>query len=1330
MGIVKYSFSGANQDITKSKHPFQYYFDGQHIKITATEDQSTGSIMNEKGNTSVVTIPTVTINESTSTITYGTSTLVYDSTNEIASQIASGSLPTSSSDQIIIGHIETRDGLVLWTTDSVGFDCIWHLDNILSDVYTLKLLYVRDFNFNINKPIQAVYNFENENIQKIYWVDGAHQIRYINITHDSIEGNTPLIDIPINTINFVGNILFSQPVVTGVLNGGTHTAGMIQYSFNLYRLNGSQTKLSPLSQLVALDKGPQLGGGELNETVSTIPIIQLDNLDISYTHIKIYAIKYTSFNELPSVSLIDERELGTNTSLTIYDDGSIIETLTLEEFLFLGSNPIIPAHIESKDSRLFLANIQDTAFEIPDILDLRAYSFNQSSSTTKVWRDPVVINDVLDVSQNFVTIPSDWGFDLQHPSINLEYKTRKYQKSSSVIGGEGKYIKYELVSKTASQLTHLPEEYRFFKDGELYRIGIEFFNNLGQTSAPQWIADFRAQTGNLEGSYNTLKVTLTADFYTWLNTYTFETIASIPVGYRIIRADRTPQDRTIICQGGLTQMMCQTTEKKSEHQYWKIESNRRVASDDLKKMPIPVTRGYLSNMNPLGKTDHLKMMNEESDYGSGSGEFPNEEIYSGTAGSTKRQQSWQYTKMFQMHSPEVLFDSGVAFNSSMRMKIKGVVKRTKTSIWLKRINITNKTIVRSERDDNVDNNTLLGISYIKFLALFGPSDKGSEMDHQLIYREWGTFLPSSSINEYDIYGTPEVTARSQGVTNYNGDGDFQYVNTLEGFLTDENDDESTKNAAIVSMNSSGAKCITLVEGVANVPSVEFRRGLDEIHTEIGIAEHDGLMLAELIITDANVAIGNIYGGNSFEDRSRTTYIEIGNYAPIATTFVQIDNPGDTYVGTFQFARISKLDNEILDDQVLQLTEIVSYPVESTIDLKNRNDLSLFDWDSEFQPTYDEYVKYNRVYSQQPTLVGNTSEDFTFRRIKGFDTRIQATKLKIPNESVDSWTDILENEVMDLDGKYGSISNIMVWKDNMYSFQDEAISSISINPRIQIQGSDGVALELGTGGILYDWTYITTKSGSINKWGIIAGKKGIYYYDALNKAIGRIPDAINTLLSDAKGMHSYFSSNYNYNLLKVDNPLLATGVVFGYDNLNNDVYFTLMQGDKSFTRCYNELKDAFIDLKTYIPSRYINKGEKLIISDSTNKVLWEQFKGDYNIFYGTPQSSFVILQVNPEDISTVFDTIQYNSEIYLNDIDQPEKTLTHIHAYNEYQDSGKIPLVVGRDKNLRRKFREWKAAIPREGRNRIRNPWIFLKLELENTSNYKMILHDITINYTV
>ena len=114
-------------------------------------------------------------------------------------------------------------------------------------------------------------------------------------------------------------------------------------------------------------------------------------------------------------------------------------------------------------------------------------------------------------------------------------------------------------------------------------------------------------------------------------------------------------------------------------------------------------------------------------------------------------------------------------------------------------------------------------------------------------------------------------------------------------------------------------------------------------------------------------------------------------------------------------------------------------------------------------------------------------------------------------------------------------------------------------------------------------------------------------------------------------------------------------------------------------------------------------------------------------------SYVTLNVNPEyDLDCIFDNINFKSECYLNNIDQPDKTLTHIQATSDYQSSNLTPLVLGRNNNLRRKFRDWNALIPRQSnkRERIRGNYIKLKLQFNNTNNYKFILHPVNIFYTV
>ena len=172
--------------------------------------------------------------------------------------------------------------------------------------------------------------------------------------------------------------------------------------------------------------------------------------------------------------------------------------------------------------------------------------------------------------------------------------------------------------------------------------------------------------------------------------------------------------------------------------------------------------------------------------------------------------------------------------------------------------------------------------------------------------------------------------------------------------------------------------------------------------------------------------------------------------------------------------------------------------------------------------------------------------------------------------------------MYIDGKYGSINCLHSFKDEIYTLQDRAIASISINPRVQVQGNDGIAIQLGTGQILDRYQYLSTMTGTLNKWSVVNSPNAFYYYDTLNKTI----NLVNQELSDVKGMHSFLINNTN-NDLTVDNPLIRKGVSSTYDYLNNEILFTFLQEDNDFTISYSELKQQFISFYDYTPSMYIS-----------------------------------------------------------------------------------------------------------------------------------------------
>lgn len=1338
---IAHSYNGMNQDTTQSKFSNQFYYYGNNIRINATDSQSTSSITNEKGNSLILTIPIPVINKSNPNlkkIVYNNKELIYKN-SEIDNLSVSG-------EQIIIGHSNSRNHVILFTTDNNGFDCIWKLTY---DTYDLTLLYIRNMDFSQNNPIQTINNFENKNVDKVYWVDFKSQMRFINIYHSiSNKDIEELIDISVNVIDMVGKYDLSQPIISNVLSGGHHTAGTIQYAYNLYRLNSSQTKISPLTDLIPLGKSDK--GGDLNEIVGTLPIIDINNIDPNYTNIKIYAIKYTSYNQIPSISIIEDRLIPNSKSIQIFDNGSIISTLSLEEFIFLGSDIIIPKHINSKYNRLFFANYKEINFDVN--LDTRAYSFPVNNINTLIYKDLFLNGDTPDGES--LTVFADYTVPENHDSVNLNYDIRRYQYNSSIQGGEGKYLKY-----TLTQSNSYNKDNKYFKDDEIYRLGIVFYNKYGQKSLPKWIADFKSNSGNLKNLYNTLKIDFKNEFLIWLNTSSnFQTEYDIPVGYKILVAERNLNDKTIVANGFLTPMMINY--KTSNQDADNILLTTKSITDTLPKLPNILSRNCNSsndlygNIKPLRKCSHLDVMNNNR-------ENPLTEIqraYYGDKDTSGR--FYQYNSMMQMYSPEILFNETIPLSQNLKFKVKGIITNKDNDSWGRVIQPTDNIIEQEGKAlggiSSFYSNTKESIVgdvnnvYDHGLISHPGGNNANKVLHTLFYRNYSqnnmsdnSLIFSTPNNKviYDVYGIPEITEKGQDFTTYNNDPKYRYSNSLQSFYSDGDSswsDDGLYNRKIVSVNSYGNKCLTFVLGSNKNTNNWDRTKLETLYSNTGNTGDNKAIIGEFVKSDNEIYLGDMYGGNTYEDKKRTNYIEIGNLVKLSTSSTLselsniIDSPGDTFVRNFKFLRITNTDLDILAQGIYKYEEIVEVLCETTVDLKNRNDLSINNWDSKFQYQDKEYHKYNRVYSQMSNLIKNRDIDYNIKKINNFDTNIISSKLKLSGELIDSWTDILQNEVLTLDGKHGSINSLISFNDEIYTIQDNALASISISPRVQIQGGDGLSIQLGTGSVLDKYKYISTKSGTINKWSVIPTSTAVYYYDLLNKSFMMFSGQIGSI-SDIKYMHSYFIKNTDLNNLKIDNPLIKQGISSGYDQINDDIFMTFHNENKSFTISYNQKRNQFISFYEYLPSMYISNGQYFITTNPNLKSLYRQYAGDYGKFYEINYPSYIILNVNPEsDMDTVFDNIMYKSEVYLNDIDQPDKTLTKVRLYNEYQDSGLVPLTIGRNSNLRRKFRDWNAILPRNqnSRERIRNPWIKLVLQFDNTNNYKLILHDIVVSYSV
>jgi len=1357
------SYKGMSKDLARDLQSDKY-FDAKNIRIMATDQKSSFAVTNEAGNELVFQIPTPIFDFNNTRITYDvngvTKELKYTTNSSVIPRcrleedyVDTSAIPVAktSLDQIIIGVKELRDSAIFITTDNFGFDCFWELTGLDNGNYDLNLLYMGNLGLSTSNLVQIIYNYENSVIQKIYFVDGKHQLRYFNIKQSVENGDlVNLIDLNPDAIDTVSTFTLSQPEPDQVISGGSHTSGMIQYAYGLYILNGAQTTISPVSELIPIDKGPNLGGGEVNEVLGRSVVVNIPSIDTQFTNIKIYSIKYTAFNEIPEIKIIADREIDNFDNFSVIDDGTSTETISLEAFTFLGSAPIIPQHIITKDNRLFPINVKQQRFIVD--LDMRAYSY--SSGGSAVVMENVSVDDASNIQGTTRTVPGDFNIPPKHDSINADYETYKFQSNGTTVGAEGKYVKLEIFQASLSDSE--ARNYQFLKDRELYRFGLKFYNRRGQTSDPKWIADLKTPSGNLEGDYNQLRVTLTADFYVWLNdSSNFESDDDKPIGYKILRADRTLLDQTIYAQGFINPTIANYKSRSKNVSY--AERVRRVNSNESDILPSMVR--MFESQKPMVKCKDyhcLSWIYEDSNcFSCWEGGVPGIGRYLGLSRQRSTEgfkssdsqdfvaQNYQHSRLMQFFSPEVLFRNA-QIDASYKLRVVGLAEQDDIANWSAEVNPVNANKDQETIFKGGLTTSTLGVTYqiisgspssLSDQGFFGPTNsEGRRAEHQ-VYRSFnGTYYPAPNVDEYEIYGTPEITEHAADFKRYNNDGALRYANSLKTMIMDNwnysADVHKDANVQILGCNTNGARCITFAQGPDDPTfPLESRMTIERMHELSNISETKGVLIAEFVKDNSVLYTSNIYGGMSFEAKANATYIEIGKFQTINNSTILIESPGDTFVDVFTFTKLVKDDLEINSENYNLLSEIVSVRVETTVDLKNRNDLSLDEWNNRYQPRYEEYTKYNTVYSQQPTLVKSVGLGSKIKKVQEFDTRIMASKEKIPGEFVDSWTDFLENETLDLDGQYGPINAVVNMRDQVFCLQDTAVAQISINPRVQINPEDGIGLELGTGGILQEYSYKSTVAGCLNRWGVVKSENAFYFIDAINKGIISFDGNVGRL-SDAKGFHHELLNRMKLEDLRFDNPVLGKGVQVGYNPVNSDVYFSFLQSTDSFTLGFNEVLGEFISYYDYVPAWYVNKGSVMMTTNPNNKQIWEHFKGVPNNFYGTNYKSAITLHVAPQGDEIILNGATYKLELTnQNGVEVPNKGLTGVRVYNEYQDSGEVELILRT--NVWKKFRNWKLNFPRQSgsRDRVRSAWGFAEFSFDNADGNKLILHDITIFYT-
>lgn len=403
------------------------------------------------------------------------------------------------------GGCETLDGMVVFTNDN-SVNSIYHIRYADGNELSIDIIYSGKLNIDASHRIEALFRFESEDVQKVYWVDGVNQPRVVNIAAkvDKDKGDRQFDFVP--TVDRMPRIDIRKEYNSS----GLFPAGTIQYGVSYYNKFGSETGLlwlSTLHYVTFYDRG-----AKADENVSCQFRLKILNLDSKFDYVRVYSVLRTSLDAQPIVSIVGDYSISGNKTMTVYDNNVNVTNVDPSLLYYIGGSEFVASTMAQKQDRLFLGNIRLTGDTISTAL---RNAVNDSINVIKKGKT-VTINDASMIEYDYKSN----GIDLSDTSYPYRIQT--------------------LCGK---------EYFSYFKYGETYRFAIQFQTNKGVWTQPLWIGDkkctLRPKTDIVAGRVMLPTATFspTEKLLAVTNDYSM---------YRVLIAETSASTRNVIAQGVLS----------------------------------------------------------------------------------------------------------------------------------------------------------------------------------------------------------------------------------------------------------------------------------------------------------------------------------------------------------------------------------------------------------------------------------------------------------------------------------------------------------------------------------------------------------------------------------------------------------------------------------------------------------------------------------------------------------------------------------------------------------------------------------------------------------
>lgn len=309
-------------------------------------------------------------------------------------------------------------------------------------------------------------------------------------------------------------------------------------------------------------------------------------------------------------------------------------------------------------------------------------------------------------------------------------------------------------------------------------------------------------------------------------------------------------------------------------------------------------------------------------------------------------------------------------------------------------------------------------------------------------------------------------------------------------------------------------------------------------------------------------IYNVVHGNGTRDRYATVF------------------DGDIYITPHELVTMRKA-YDFNSYDTLQSFQVVNYvPLESKVN-------TFFDYGMNFLNTNSPNMmldgggidgvisqerpehQYNMIYSSNDVSNDVFSRIYTDEtETNNFPYRTYFSEPKINGEFIDNFLIHKAASFIDVDNKYGEITELMTNKNTLYYWQLRAFGKFSVNERSLINDTNGNTIMLGQAGILSRYDYVDTKFG-MRKYDFCAVgvDNNVYWIDINNKAV---------VASDGQSAVNYSERN---NVQNIVNKNISTNI----PRIDYDV-----QNQELLCKCLNNQEQLIFNLKYNIATSVYNR----------------------------------------------------------------------------------------------------------------------------------------------